>query len=187
VAAETLDETLQALDHKLNQLRREYDQYFLGSRPREPAVLRAEVQKIVAILSNQSIQNTGLRFKFSSICSRFQAFKRQWEETLRKIEAGTYERHQFKAKIHKRSGGEARGTGAPERRKQGESDLFEVYKDAKLACGQDVQGLTRDKLESVVEKQRAQLRAKFGENANFRFRVSVEQGKVRLKATREPT
>jgi len=184
VAAETLDETLQALDHKLNTLRREYDQYFLGSRPREPAMLRAEVQKIVTILSNQPIQNTGLRFKFSSICSRFQAFKRQWEETLRKIEAGTYERHQFKAKIHKRSSKD-RAANAPKREKQGEPDLFEVYKDAKLACGQDVQGLTRAKLESVVEKQRAQLREKFGEDANFRFRVAVEQGKVRLKATRE--
>ena len=36
---------------------------------------------------------------FTSICSRYQAFRRQWDETLRKIEAGTYERHRFKAKL----------------------------------------------------------------------------------------
>ncbi|MDH3521908.1 MAG: hypothetical protein OEM49_15775, partial [Myxococcales bacterium] len=66
MAAETLEETLQTLDHKLIQLRREYDQYFLGTRPREPALLRGEVQKIVSILSNQSIKNTGLRFKFGT-------------------------------------------------------------------------------------------------------------------------
>jgi len=185
VAAETLEETLQTLDHKLIQLRREYDQYFLGTRPREPALLRGEVQKIVSILSNQSIKNTGLRFKFGTLCSRFQAFKRQWDDTLRKIEAGTYERHQFKAKIH---AGGRRKSAAPDPDRGAErvdDDLFESYKDARLACGQAVKGLTRDKLESVIEQQRAQLRKKYGEEASFRFRVAVEQGKVRLKATRE--
>jgi hypothetical protein len=182
VEAETLEELLQALDRKLSQLRRDYDQYFLGARPREPALLRGEVQKQIVILTNQPIQNTALRFKFSSICSRYQAFKRQWDETLRKIEAGTYERHRFKAKIH--GVGEAgAGIKAPAA-KPAADDLFESYKDARLACGQNVKGLTRDKLDGVIERQRAQLRKKYGDDANFSFRVAVERGKVRLKATR---
>jgi hypothetical protein len=47
-----------------------------------------------------------------------------------------------------------------------------------------VKGLSRDKLERVIEKQSADLRKKFGDDARFRFRVAVEDGKVRLKATR---
>jgi hypothetical protein len=182
VAGETLEELLRILDHKLSQLRRDYDQYFLGTRPREPALLRGEVQKHIVILTNQPIQNTALRFKFGSICSRYQAFKRQWDETLRKIEAGTYERHRFKAKIHGVGGGGASAQApAP---KPAAGDLFESYKDARLACGQNVKGLTRDKLEGVLERQRTQLRKKYGDDANFSFRVAVERGKVRLKATR---
>ena len=95
---ETEDE-LRDLDRKIKQLKLDYERYFLGTRPREPFLLRSDVQKIMAILSNTAIQNTALRFKFSSICSRYQALKRQWDETLRKIEAGTYARHKFKAGI----------------------------------------------------------------------------------------
>ena len=80
------EEELRVLDHKLKQLKLDYDRYFLGSRPREPVVLRADVDKLIAIYSNQPITNSGLRFRFSSLCSRYQALKRQWSEILRQIE-----------------------------------------------------------------------------------------------------
>jgi hypothetical protein len=141
------------------------------------------VHKLVALLSNTPIQNTALRFKFSSICSRYQAFKRQWDEILRKIEAGTYARHQFKAKIH---GGAPSSTPAGGSAASGpaKADLFQDYLDARLACGQSTNGISREKLESQLDRQKTQLREKFGEDANFQFRVAVEQGKVRLKAKR---
>ena len=47
---------------------------------------------VTADISRLEAQNTALRFKFGSICSRYQAFKRQWNEVLRQIEAGTYAR-----------------------------------------------------------------------------------------------
>ena len=148
----------------------------------EPAI-RSEVSKIIVILTNQPIQNTGLRFRFSSLCSRYQAHKRQWDETLRKIEAGTYERHRFKAKLHGSGSAPPKpSSGAPAAAK---GDFFQSYVDARLACGQNVKGLTRDKLEGVLDKQRNQLRKKFGDDSNFNFRVAVEDGKVKLKATRK--
>ncbi|MEM7409928.1 MAG: MXAN_5187 C-terminal domain-containing protein [Myxococcota bacterium] len=185
MAGETIEEQLQILDHKLSQLKREYDQYFLGTRPREPVLLRGDVNKMVAKLSNLHIQNTGARFKFSSLCSRFQAFRRQWDETLRKIEAGTYERHQFKAKIHGVGGSKVGGPPGPKPDAGRGEDLFQNYMDARLACGESVKGLTREKVEGVIEKQRAQLTKKFGAEAQFSFRVAVEDGKVRLKASRK--
>ena len=36
----SLAEEIEVLDHKLGQLKLEYDQYFLGRRPREPVILR---------------------------------------------------------------------------------------------------------------------------------------------------
>ncbi len=84
---ESIDEELQVLENKTKQLKLEYEQYFLGTRPREPAQLRAEVQKIIFRHSNQPIKNTAARFRFNSMNSRFQAFKRQWDLTLRQIEA----------------------------------------------------------------------------------------------------
>ncbi len=56
--------------------------------------------------------------------------------------------------------------------------------DARLACGESNKGISRDKLEKQLERQTSQLRKKFGDDANFQFRVAVEKGKVRLKAKR---
>jgi hypothetical protein len=98
----SIEEDFKVLENKLLQLKLDYDQYFLGTRPREPVMLRGEVQKMIALYSNQAIQNTAMRFKFGSICSRYQSFKRQWNDVLRQIEAGTYSRHRFKADLHDR-------------------------------------------------------------------------------------
>jgi len=167
------EDDLRELDRKVKQLRLDYERYFLGTRPREPILLRSEADKLIIIYSNTPIQNTALRFKFNSICSRYQALKRQWTETLRKIEQGTYERHRFKADLH-------------ERASAAEPDLFSEYRDARLACGQGIQSLSPEKFELLLEKQRAALRERYGD-AEFRFRVAVEQGKVKLKASRQRT
>jgi hypothetical protein len=176
-------EWIELLERKLGMLKREYDQFFLGTRPRPPTVLRGEVQKAVAILSNSPIQNTAMRFKFSSLCSRYQAFKRQWDDTLRKIEDGSYERHRFKAKLRSKPSAPPAASG-PAKPDQG-ADLYQEYVDARLACGQSADGISREKLEQSLAKQRAQLEKKFGADASFQFRVAVENGKVRLKAKRE--
>src|SRR5262245_28226167 len=108
------EEDLRALDLKLKQLKLDYDRYFLGSRPREPVVLRGEVDKLIAIYSNQAIRNSALRFRFSSICSRYQAFKRQLNEILRQMEQGSYSRHRFKAELHERERDDTPQAAAPE-------------------------------------------------------------------------
>jgi hypothetical protein len=186
----TIEEDLRDLDRKLKQLKLDYEQYFLGSRPREPVMLRGDVQKTITLFTATPIQNTGLRFRFNSICSRFQAFKRQWDDTLRQIEAGTYKRHRFKADLHEKQrleraqrqlDAEAAG-GSPG--KGGGSSLFDDYRSARETTGQGTAGLTQQKLDKVIEKQTAQLRQRFGDEAKFRFRVVVEDGKAKLKASR---
>jgi hypothetical protein len=192
------EEELRVLDVKLRQLKLDYDRYFLGSRPREPVVLRGEVEKLVAIYSNQAITNLGLRFRFSSICSRYQAHKRQWLETLRQIEQGTYSRHRFRADLHERgrvgSEGKAAAAGPaspapgpaptpPAAHDRGGAGLYEEYRAARRRCGQDVDSVTPAALERVISQQRESLRQKFGD-AEFRFRVVVEDGRAKIKASR---
>jgi hypothetical protein len=183
-------EDLAVLDNKIKQLKFEYDQYFIGSRPREPILTRADVNKLVAKYSNLGIQNTSLRFKFNTLCSRLFAMRRQWDETLRKIEAGTYERHVFKAKLHERERGIVEDAPKPlaaARKKRDETtaggtDLFDAYRSARQSCGEDVAGISRAKLDQLVEKQRAAIQQKYG-CEEVRFRVVVENGKTKLKAT----
>jgi hypothetical protein len=170
----SVDEDLKVLEAKMNQLKLDYERYFLGTRPREPAQLRAEVQKVVTFYSNTGIQNTALRFRFGSLCSRYQAFKRRWDETLRQMEDGSYQRHRFRAGLQERP---------EEPAPRPEDDLYTAYVEARKACGQDVRALSRHQLDTVLKQQRAELRRRYGDQA-FEFRVVVEQGKAKLKARR---
>ena len=172
---------LVVLDNKLKQLKLEYDQYFIGFRPREPVLLRSDVNKIVARYSNTGIQNTALRFKFNNLCARFFAMRRQWDAVLRQIEDGTYRTHIFKAKLHER---ERRGGPAPVSPPPGAAgdDLFERYLAARRDCGEDVKGVTRERLDRLVETQRAAIQERF-RCREVRFRVVIENGRTKLKAT----
>jgi hypothetical protein len=189
-STESISEDLVVLDNKIKQLKFEYEQYFMGGRPREPVLLRGDVQKIVTRYSNTGIQNTALRFKFNNLCARYYALRRQWDATLKQIEEGTYKPHLFKAKLHERERGvdeEPKGARKETSRAAGENtaggtDLFEAYCNARRECGDDPAGLTREKLDQLVAQQRAAIQKKFGCD-EVRFRVVVEGGKARLKAT----
>lgn len=181
--AATLEEELHLLEVKLKQLKLDYEQYFNGSRPRAPAQARSEIQKTILQWQSTPIKNTALRFKFNTINSRFQSFKRQWDVILRQIEQGTYERHVFKANLKDRDRSQSSGAKSAGSGKAGDKDLFAAYKDAAAACGQNVQGLTREKLDAVIRKQEAQLKKKLGVE-KVAFKVVVQDGKVKLKASR---
>jgi hypothetical protein len=175
---------LQQLDVKLKMLKNEYEQYFMGTRQREPFLLRGEVQKMVAYYANVPIRNTGYRFKFNNLRARFFAFRRHWDRILREIEEGRYERHLFKANLRERERVERTRSRPPDAasEKQGGEDVFESYLSARQACGQGTAGITREKLDALMEKQSARLRAKSG-CQDVKFRVVVEKGKAKLKVS----
>ena len=182
----TLEEDMKVLETKVSQLRLAYERYFLGTRPREPAVERADVEKIITVFMNTPIQNTALRFRFGSLCSRYQALKRQWNETLRKIEHGTYSRHQFKADLQAPAQPEARAATPPAPGARADStDLFSAYVEARQSCGQSVANLSPKRLKATLAKQEAALRKRYGK-AEFRFKVVVEDGRAKVKASRVP-
>ncbi len=184
--AEPQDDAIKMLEIKMNQLKLDYDKYFLGTRPTEPAMLRAEVQKLYVKWSNTRITNTALRFKFSSLNGRYQSFKRRWDDTLRRIDAGTYDRHLFKADLHDRERGV--GVDAPNGGKAAKpkttataQELFETYRDALIATGQDASKVSPAKLQAAIRKQEAAMKKKLG-CERVEFKVVVSDGKVRLKA-----
>jgi hypothetical protein len=187
--ATTLTDELRILETKLKALRRDYEQYFLGSRPREPQTLRAELQKAMFRLGNGVIRNTGERFKYNTINSQFLTYKRHWDETLRKMEAGTYKRQVFKANIRDRARGHllsetnatAPKSGPDDTRQSDSSEIYASYIDAAKLCGQNVSGLTPEKLHAAIEKQARAIKKKLGVN-DVSFRVEVVEGKVKLKA-----
>jgi len=185
-----IEEDLVLLDARLKQLRMEYEQYFLGSRKREPQLLRGEVQKIITYYANVPIRNTGHRFKFNNLRARYFSFRRHWDDTQRKVEDGSYDKHRFQAELHERERGVTAEAPEPAKpgkaaAKGGRDDLDQLYGawlEARAATGQPTAGLSREKLAAQLEQQSASIRERFGAG-EVRFRVVVEDGRAKLKAT----
>ena len=179
-----IEEDLILLDARMKMLRNEYEQYFLGSRKREPQLLRGEVQKIINYYANVPIRNTGHRFKFNNLRARYFAFRRHWDDTQRKIEDGRYERHRFQADLHERERGVTSEPASPGTKPaRGELDrLFEAWVEARAATGQPTAGLSRERLAAQLEQQTAAIRERFGAS-EVRFRIVIEDGRAKLKAT----
>lgn len=88
---------LHELSVELSRLKTLYEQYFIGIEKNPPTVARREVEKKLADLSQQTIGNTALRFRYTSQLHRWRTYSERWEKILREIENGTYHRHRFRA------------------------------------------------------------------------------------------
>ena len=175
----SIRELIAQFEVRLDQLAREYEQYFLGRRRRAPEPLRAELRQTVARLTQRPIPSTRDRFRFQTLAARFRTLQHRWDQVLRQIEEGTYAPHQFRAALH--------GVGEPAPGRAAEpagSDPDEIHRalvEARRACGQPTAGLTPQRVRALLEKQRERIRATHG-CRDVAFRVVVEGGRARLKA-----
>ena len=79
---------LQVLEAELKRLEAEYNMFFGGRLPRPPWETRSRVENLVKKLDRGSINNTGDRFRFSTLQSRFSTFVELWDRGLRAREEG---------------------------------------------------------------------------------------------------
>jgi len=82
------DRELHALEAELKRLEAEYNMFFAGRFPRLPWDQRARVDAMVKRMDRMPIQNTGDRFRFQTVQSRWAAFTELWERQLKAQEMG---------------------------------------------------------------------------------------------------
>jgi hypothetical protein len=193
-ASEEIQDLLDDLDHSLKRLRMEYEQFFLGHMKREPQVLRSKVQKTITKLVNEPPRNARQKFRFNTLNSQFQVYRQLWGRTMREIEAGTYKRDKFKARMNseaakeeateKAQAREAASAGdAKKKKKQSSVDkLHGALLAARKKTGQAGGEPSRDQLDRMVKKQMDAIRAKHGD-VKVKFKVVVENNKAKLKAS----
>ncbi len=83
-----VDRELTTLEGELKRLEAEYNMFFAGRLPRPPWETRGRVEAMVKRLDRTHITNTGERFRFTTIQTRFQAFADLWERARRAREEG---------------------------------------------------------------------------------------------------
>jgi hypothetical protein len=83
-----VDRELTTLEAGLKQLETEYNMFFAGRLPRPPWDTRNRVEAMVKRIDRLRLMNTGDRFRFETIQTRFHAFIDLWDRGLRAREEG---------------------------------------------------------------------------------------------------
>lgn len=193
---DSVEQDIDLLEAGLRRLEAEYNMYFAGRLPRPPLETRANVTAIVRRIDNAHIPNYGLRYRFTTLQTRFAKFVSLWDRGLRAKEEG-----RAGPFVHARQGAEHPKPAATDKAKQPDrvvstatfSDpvreldrvqgLYEKLAEARKAAGQE--DIPFHKFAEMVKSQVGVLKAKGSHEVAFR--VAVKDGKVALTARAVPS
>jgi hypothetical protein len=187
VAPTDFDKDLNRLETELKRLEAEYNMFFAGRLPRPPWETRARVTALVKQYDRMALQNTGHRFRFSTLQSRFAALVELWDRGLRAREEG-------------RGGGsfgkKRPATATPEHERPEDRvlhvaafrdpmlemdklhQLYDSLTEARRELGQD--SVPFQRFTEIVQQQVQKMSA--SDASEVAFRVAVKDGKVNLTA-----
>lgn len=184
MAKSTLDRDLTQLEVDLKQLEAEYNMYFAGRLPKPPWETRARVAAQVKTLDRMYIQNTGDRFRFNTLQSRYAAFIDLWDKGLRAREEGRpgpFAAPRPKEQKPKRPEDKVMHVASfrdPVREIDKLTELYDSLTEARRAVGEDT--VPFHKFAELVKGQVKKLRD--AGNSEVAFRVAVKDGKVNFTA-----
>lgn len=185
---EITGELLASLDKRVEDLRNWYEQYFMGQRKRAPEQERTSVTFLVRRLANQTINNYQLRFQFQQITAKYNSYNQYWNRIIQQIEAGTYYRDRYKAKLHEQEAEAppppSPGAAPKPKPPGGETKMDQLYQELMEARKQTNQtgNISKEKMAESINKQLPALQEKY-KGKQVEFKVVVENGQAKLKAT----
>jgi hypothetical protein len=83
-----IEEDLNRLEVAIRQLKQQYDIFFAGAAPREPFVVRKEVDLLIKRLGNTPMQRFSDRYRYNSLAGKYQTYCELWSKTVRMKEEG---------------------------------------------------------------------------------------------------
>ena len=173
------------LESELKRLEAEYNMFFSGRLPKPPWETRSRVESLVKQYDRAYIQNTGDRFRFTTLQSRFAAFIDLWDRGMRAREegrAGPLAQKPIQRELPKK-GAEDRilrvaAFKDPVREIEKLTELYESLAEARREVGEE--NVPFHKFADLVKGQVNKLRQ--GGSPEVAFRVAVKDGKVSFTA-----
>jgi len=161
-----IEEELNLLEKKINELKTSYELFFLRIQKGEPTKLRKEILDQIRKLSNRAITSTALNFKFNTLASKFTTYCQYWDRMIKQLEE---------------EGG--KGRVVPPLPEEGEGGwgkeflkkLYEDYIQARMKCNQPTEGLSFDKFSKTIEKQISQA-----DISHENLKVVIQEGKAKI-------
>src|SRR5262245_51542241 len=156
--------------------------FFAGRLPKPPWETRQQVEAIVKKMDRAYIQNTGDRFRFHTLQSRYATFIDLWDRGLRAREEGRSGPFPQKKSADKADRGgrimHVASFSDPLREMDKLHDLYDSLVEARRTVGEEA--VPFHKFAELVKTQVKKL--KTGGNPEVAFRVAVKDGKVNFTA-----
>jgi len=178
------DQEMDELEQRIEKTRIQYELYFNGIRPREPAQMRQDLMNRLARLRRQKFRQTRQRFRMEGIASRIAVLNRYWNRIMRAKEEGTFHRDRLKAqKIMQK-----KASDFPTLRLRGEADEPEPKKDETPVYSledlekADLGASKKKEIKEAAAKRGAAKRAAAGESSFSEERIKqIHKSFVRAK------
>ena len=184
MAKSNFDQDLSRLEAELKTLEAEYNMFFAGRLPKPPWETRARVEALVKQYDRAYIQNTGDRFRFQTLQSRYAKFIDLWDRGMRAREegrSGPFAQAPRKEPEKRKPEDKVVHTASfrdPVRELDKLTELYESLSEARREAGEDQ--VPFHKFAEVVKGQVKKLRD--SGSAEVAFRVAVKDGKVAFTA-----
>jgi hypothetical protein len=171
-----LKETLDRLEVEIADVKRQYDLFFQGVRRTEPSDRRMEVEETIRRMGQRRIINTNDQFRFNSLQGRFYSFSNLWIRMTRDLEEGRLSRDHSGAVVRNKAS--AKDPVEPGHMEKVLEELLEARKACGIPTGdEDISAIRETLLSSARD-----ISGKAG-GRNVEFRISVEDGKPKVKAS----
>jgi hypothetical protein len=198
----TTEESLAAFEELLKKLKVQYHLFFVGSRKVPPLEDRKRCDRIVQEFARMRIRDNAVRFRFSTLLSRYNQLQELWNRQTREREEGPMEYqkrvHAYEeAEEHIQDASQEKAAPPPPRARV-TSDVADSYVQVTASNGNDAMErlheqlaaanqqlgkapLPLEQVRAMIQKQADTLRERYGVEA-VAFRVEIVDDKIKLKA-----
>jgi hypothetical protein len=187
-AEPTIDDQLSRLEEDIRRLKVEFDMFFNGATKRPPYDTKGRVDTIMKRIADDRTLSFAQRYRYNSLCSRYNAFRDLWRRTMQGREEG------------RDPGATARATAkqqAVAQFKRAEFVCSDAHKDvelvknlygalveAKKICSESVDDFSFPRFHRLIASQADGLKERLG-CERVSFSIDVEGGHVSFKARGE--
>jgi hypothetical protein len=183
VAPSEIERGLTQLESELKRLEAEYNMFFSGRLPKPPWETRSRVDALVKKYDRAYIQNTGDRFRFTTLQSRYATFIDLWDRGMRAREegrSGPFPQKRAEPSAPKAPDDRIVKVEAfkdPTREVDKLTGLYESLSEARRAVGE-----APVPFQKFAELVKSQVQKLGSDGAEVAFRVAVKDGKVSFTA-----
>jgi hypothetical protein len=179
---------LDDFEQRMHQLKVLYNKYLMGFEAIEPVRERDEIKRIVRDLMRRPPTNNMMRHRFQQLRARSVSLDTWITRNMIQIERGTHPKMKFRANIAERrrtESGANRGLRNVRIEQEKKEDaalkqVFDAYVTARGRMGESTD-IPYEKVRDTLRKQVREVKSRYRCKA-VKFKVTVEDGKVKLKA-----